>query len=253
MSGHLPESRPRTDRSNDDLALDDLVALVPSSGLDGVYEQSSGPRRSARTDALILRWRQVALVDRTLVLGAVALVLLAGLVAVDAATQRPAARHAVHRVVVDSPVPGVDALGCPAGASCTLRMATRLVAAVRARVPAFTVLSASEVVDARTGRVYRRDLLAVDPHDVLSVVRLIAACVPGGTGNSTALDAVSQLYAEPPGGGFGAPEHTRVTPVREGCFAYASYRATRIPSRRSVTGPAAVLGLVTDPALAVHR
>lgn len=185
-------------------------------------------------------------------LTAVAFVFLAGVVVVDASTQRPAARHVMHRVVVDNPVPGVDALGCPAGAPCIVRMATRLVAAVRARVPAFTVLSASEVVDARTGQVYRRDLLAVDPHDVLSVVRLIAACVPGGTGNSTALDAVSQLYAKPPGGGFGAPERTRVTPVRAGCFAYASYRATRIPAPQSVTGPAALLDLVTDSALAVH-
>jgi hypothetical protein len=232
---------------------DELVQLVGENGAGAAYEPVPRRPRPGRADALSTRWLRVGPLDRALILVSVAVLAATVLIGVHAAQERRPVRHLTHSVVVHNRVPGVDALGCPVIATCFVRPATTLRRVVHARMPTLSVTYADEVVERRTSHVYRRELLGHEPGDALSVVRIIAACVPGGTGNTSPLDAVSQSYAGPPAGGLGAPLRIRMTPVVDGCFAYVSYQATPGATAIGHREPASrLLALVTDPALTVH-
>lgn len=122
-------------------------------------------------------WTATGPAARAMVALAVALLLAAGAVAAVAAGRHPHTTVA-STVITDPPAPaGLDAVGCPIGATCALRPARGLLIVIGIDgYENFSVISALETYDVAESRVYRREVVA---HSSDSVLRIVAQCVPG--------------------------------------------------------------------------
>lgn len=136
-----------------------------------------------------------------------------------------------------------DAAGCPVGVSCTISSAAvpAVAAAVRAAFPGAAVLSTVSTLDAATGRVYRRMVVA---ESATATVTVSAQCVPGAGSVRRQVLRGAQTFDELDGSSFVLSQTVQVvTPGRQGCSASVG-ADTGKAGRAATTG---ALRLSADP------
>jgi len=204
-------------------------------------------------------WRRTTAFAHGLAAVGAAGFVVAAVAGYGALAANPGTQYFVNQETRSPPPVTIDALGCPADTACALvAVPAPIVAAVRHVLPSARITYAQQSVDARSGRVFRREIDLSAPQTTVSIV---SQCVPGSGPVPAQPVAITvdfgsgpQIATQNDPAPTGHRRLTQIVPGGVGCSLSTEANTTRMDyllDHRSIDELLVVLGV--DPALMVTR